>query len=181
MGNSAKRDARAAARAKQQREALELRLTGMSHPAIAAKMKLSGKTQSWKLVNSAIEEIKREPAEAVLRLELERLDVMLLGLWTKAKAGDGQAVDRALRIMDRRAAYLGLDAPKAQQIEVATTGVGTLDPSNPAAVAQRLRQMFGERATATDSSSADGAPDAASSDPSVADGAGEVPERAPEE
>jgi len=46
-------------------------------------------------------------------MELERLDRMQLGLYEKAIKGHEGAVDRILRIMNRRASYLGLDiAPR---------------------------------------------------------------------
>ncbi len=115
MGNSAKRDARTAERAEQQRKALELRKAGANHDQIAQQLKVANRSVAWKLVQDAIHEIIREPAEEVLQLELARLDAMLLGVWTKAKGGDSHAIDRALRIMDRRAAYLGLDAPKRNE------------------------------------------------------------------
>jgi len=44
-------------------------------------------------------------------LELERLDVMLLALWRRVQNGDERAIDRALKIEERRAKLLGLDAP----------------------------------------------------------------------
>lgn len=94
-----------------QRKALELRKAGATHDQIAEQLGVANRSVAWKLVRSAIVEIVREPAEEVLQIELARLDAMLLGCWTKAKSGDPHAIDRALRIMDRRAKYLGLDAP----------------------------------------------------------------------
>jgi hypothetical protein len=47
----------------------------------------------------------------VRELELTRLDAMLLPLWRRVQAGEEKAIDRALRIMERRARLLGLDAP----------------------------------------------------------------------
>ncbi len=35
---------------------------------------------------------------------------MLLALWRRVQSGDDHAIDRALRIMERRARLLGLDA-----------------------------------------------------------------------
>jgi hypothetical protein len=112
MANSAKRDKRAADRAELQKKALELRKAGASNDQIAQQLGMCNRAAAWKLVQSALHEIIREPAEDVLALEISRLDAMLLGCWTKAKSGDPHAIDRALRIMDRRASYLGLDAPK---------------------------------------------------------------------
>jgi hypothetical protein len=122
MGNSSKRDTRAAGQAEQQRKALELRKAGATYDQIADQLGLANRSVAWKLVKTAIDEITREAAEEVLALELARLDSMLLGLWTKAKAGDPAAVDRALRIMDRRASFLGLDAPKRNEVSGASGG-----------------------------------------------------------
>ncbi|MFW6344772.1 MAG: hypothetical protein ACOC0M_00350, partial [Halomonas sp.] len=43
--------------------------------------------------------------------ELDRLDRLLLGLWPKATAGSVAHVDRAIKVMERRAKLTGLDAP----------------------------------------------------------------------
>jgi hypothetical protein len=49
----------------------------------------------------------------ILALELERLDDLLKGLWQEAvrKSPDHAAVDRVLKILERRAKLLGLDRP----------------------------------------------------------------------
>lgn len=93
----------------------------MSYEAIAKQLGVSDKSTVGQRVQAALREIIREPAEAVLKMELERLDVMLLGLWKQAAGGDLQALDRALKIQDRRAKYLGLDAPtKTQEVPMAS-------------------------------------------------------------
>ena len=75
--------------------------------------------------------LRDDLAEDVAQLETERLDAMLLGLWEKATKGDPQAVDRALRIMERRAKLLGLDKPQQQEVSGAVTMVfaGNIDPA----------------------------------------------------
>jgi len=60
--------------------------------------------------------LTEQDAEEVRRLEIQRLDAMLLGLWPKARAGHEGAVDRVLKISQRRAELLGLDAPKRQEM-----------------------------------------------------------------
>ena len=112
MGNSSKRDRIAAEQNERRRKALELRKAGANYQQIADRLGLANKSMAWQAVHAAIRDIVREPAEAVLTIELARLDALLLGVWTAAKAGDVRAIDRALRIMERRSAYLGLDAPK---------------------------------------------------------------------
>jgi hypothetical protein len=51
---------------------------------------------------------RAEAAEAVSRLELERLDALLRAVWDKAVGGDVKAIAAALKIVERRAALLGL-------------------------------------------------------------------------
>jgi hypothetical protein len=95
-------------RAFRQEQALKLRLAGATYTAIAEKLGCS-RTVAYRDVADALAELKREPAQAVLDMEMHRLDQMLLGLWRDAVSGNTKAVSAALRIMDRRARYLGLD------------------------------------------------------------------------
>lgn len=118
MANSANRDTRKADRAELARQALELRKAGASHEQIAKQLKLSNRSVAWKLIKQALKQVIAEPAADVLKLELQRLDVLLLGVWSKAKSGDTAGIDRALRIMERRASYLGLDSPKSVHFDL---------------------------------------------------------------
>ena len=119
MGNSAKRDARKMDYAKQQRAALELRERGYSYDRIAEELGMCDRSVAWRTVQSALHEIIREPAEDVLKTEINRLDRMLVGLWAKSENGDTAATDRVLKIMERRSAYLGLDQPNGLKVEMA--------------------------------------------------------------
>ena len=65
-----------------------------------------------------------EGAEHLRTLEALRLDEIQAKIWDKAIAGDYRAVDRVLRIMERRAKLLGLDAP----VKVAPTNPSGDDP-----------------------------------------------------
>jgi hypothetical protein len=117
MGNLTN-DRRAAKAALRRREALELRKAGKNYEEISDALGYGSSSNARKAVLAAIRAIVEEPAEEVRKLELTRLDTLLGGLWTAASTGDLQAVDRALRIQDRRAAYLGLDAPKLLKLEL---------------------------------------------------------------
>lgn len=66
---------------------------------------------------SALRATLQEPADELRSLELERLDRLLLGVWSQAAKGNQGAVDRALKIMERRARLLGLDAPTKQALD----------------------------------------------------------------
>ena len=59
----------------------------------------------------ALAKIATKEADGVRILEEYRLDALLAILWPQVEEGDQGAIDRALRIMQRRAALRGLDAP----------------------------------------------------------------------
>jgi hypothetical protein len=52
------------------------------------------------------------------RHEAERLDELESAIWPNAMAGNLDAIDRCLAIMERRARLLGLDAPTRFTIEL---------------------------------------------------------------
>src|SRR5699024_2045667 len=61
-------------------------------------------------------DIPMQQADEMRTVELSRLDRLQRAVWGKAVKGDLQAVDRALKIIDRRSKLLGLDAPQQVQI-----------------------------------------------------------------
>lgn len=94
-------------------QALELRRAGMSYREIAARIGI-GKSRAHQLVSAGLEDAKHQvdaSRDELLAEELFRLDGMLQKLYPKAVDGDLQAVDRVLKIGERRAKLLGLDAP----------------------------------------------------------------------
>jgi len=96
-----------------ERRALALRTTGLCYARIAEAMGLS-ESGARMCVVRAIGRLEAEVSEAaseVKRLELERLDRMQTALWAKAAKGDTKAIDSSLRVMERRARLVGLDAP----------------------------------------------------------------------
>lgn len=85
--------------------------TGVAMTAVAQQMGVHPKTvQRW--IREEVQRIPEEEAEAIRAIEMARLDAILVPQMRLALAGDGYAVDRVLRIMDRRAKYLGLDNAK---------------------------------------------------------------------
>lgn len=109
--HSPKTSRRAAQARERMKQALELRKAGATYDQIAQRLGYAASGAAYTAVATAIKDITRAPAEELRTLELERLDALMLAVWNKAKAGDYKAVDTVLRIMDRRAKYLGLDAP----------------------------------------------------------------------
>lgn len=92
-----------------QKQALELRMAGVSYATIAEQLGYSDMSGAHRAVGRALKRTLQEPADKLRELEAERLDKLLLGLWpSRTNLG---VVDRILRIMERRAKLLGLDAP----------------------------------------------------------------------
>jgi hypothetical protein len=87
---------------------MQLRLSGHSYDEIARYLGIT-KRRAQRIVERELGRAFREPTELLLQMELDRLDALQRAYWDAAIAGDGEAADRVLRIMDRRARYLGLD------------------------------------------------------------------------
>jgi len=96
-------------------------LKGYSNRAIAEMLKAARNT-----INSDVEIIlqgwaddqKPEARHRWRALELEKLSKMEVANLSAAENGNQGAIDRALRIMERRAKILGLDAPAKQEVDL---------------------------------------------------------------
>ena len=91
-------------------------MEGMKFDDIAAELGFSGRQGAYDAVSRELKAITREPAEEVLRLDLERLDKMWGIHYLNAQAGDAMALSSCMRIMERRARLLGLDAPSKNEV-----------------------------------------------------------------
>jgi hypothetical protein len=100
-----------------QTDALSLRLAGKTFAEIAAELGYSDKSGARNAVMAALRENVAEPNAEMRALELSRLDALQAALWTKATNGDLGSVDRVLKLMERRAKILGLDAPPQKPAE----------------------------------------------------------------
>lgn len=106
------------AAAERRKKALALRLAGATLNEIAEVNGCAVSTVHAD-IQRCLSDIPRQEADELRAQEVTRLDRLQRACWDPALAGDLAAIDRALRIIDRRAKMLGLDAP--QQVEV--TGV----------------------------------------------------------
>lgn len=96
--------------------ALELRKAGFTYQRIADSLGYKSASGAHKAVASALKKTLQEPSDVVRMLEIERLDTMLSSIWSSVKQGQYGAQDRAIKIMERRARLLGLDAPARTDI-----------------------------------------------------------------
>lgn len=99
-------------------EALRLRLKGLSYDDIVEELdKVGVKGATFNNVRGAVKRamsrLRREAAESaqeVMELELARLDALFLAAMQAVTHGDVGAIDKAVKVMERRSKYLGLDA-----------------------------------------------------------------------
>jgi len=99
-------------------QALSLRREGLTYRQIGKRLGVSVEVAyaDVQAELSALRTLTTEDAEAVRDLELRRLDDYVSALWPKAADGDTAAIATLLRVQERRAKYLGLDAPDKQEI-----------------------------------------------------------------
>ena len=99
-------------------QAIKLRMAGATINQIAEQLGYANDSGAYKAIMRELEQTAQdmgESTEAVRQLEIKRLDQMLFPIWNQVLTGDQGAIGTALKIQERRAALLGLDAPK--QIE----------------------------------------------------------------
>lgn len=94
-----------------ERRVLELRRAGVSFDVIATQVGYRDRGAAYKAYKRALARTLQQPAAELRDLEVDRLDRLLTAVWPKALRGDLAAVDRVLRVAERRARLLGLDAP----------------------------------------------------------------------
>ena len=111
-------------------KALTLRKTGASYRSIAAViasefgLEKYTEAQAHRDISRELDRIAKDStlnAVQVRSLELERLDVYLLSIARDVQKGDFLAIDRALKISERRAKLLGIDAPIQLKVQELVT------------------------------------------------------------
>jgi hypothetical protein len=148
-------------------QAVELRRRGLSYRQIAAQLEWKNQASAYEAVKRGLADAITEPAAEVRRLELDRLDeyqrhalrVLATPHWTvsqgvvvKLEDANGAeqpladdapvlaALDRLIKISERRARLLGLDAPARTRVEVIT------EDAVDAAIRQLEREIAGHDA-----------------------------------
>jgi hypothetical protein len=127
--------------------AVELRRRGLNYRQIAGEMGWASQKSAYQAVQRGLADSVSEANEEVRRLELDKLDewqrhalrvlakphyAVSQGVVVTLKDGDGKetpvdddmpilhAIDRLLKISERRSRLLGLDAPAKSRVEVIT-------------------------------------------------------------
>ena len=134
------------------RQAFELRKRGLSFDEIGDRLGITRQSAHALVTNMLTEmaEQTKTDVKAVLEMELARLDTMIAALWTMAETGDLEAIDRAVKLMERRAKYLGLDAANRTEIS---------GPDGTAIAIETLRAKLDRIPVSVPADSAPGEPD----------------------
>lgn len=97
--------------AEKQALALKYRKAGYTYDMIAERVGYASASGAEKAIKSALHKMLRDEVQDVLDFELARLDEMMAGAYIMATGGNPAAIASVLKIMERRAKLLGLDAP----------------------------------------------------------------------
>jgi hypothetical protein len=107
---------------------VELRREGKTWQQIAEVVNYATAMGAWKAYQRACQRTLQEPTDEARRIELDRLDALQRTDWEPAVEGNLRAADFVLRVIDRRARILGIDAPQKIQAEVVNyDGIGSID------------------------------------------------------
>lgn len=108
--------------AERRAQVMRLRLAGLPFDQIGAQLDPPVSMQrAYQLYRDALARVVREPTEDVLTADLERLDLLWRAMLTRAAAGSARHAEIALRVLERRARMLGLDAPTKTEAKVTFT------------------------------------------------------------
>lgn len=107
-----------------EKEIIEWRIEGLTWRQIAERVQMSP-AGALKAYNRAMVRTLKPAADEMRELELDRLDTLQQTYWRPAVEGNLRAADFILRVIDKRAKILGLDAPTKIQAEVVTYDGGT--------------------------------------------------------
>ena len=98
-------------RAERRRQAFSLRLAGVAYEDIGNKLGIS-KQSAHSLVKRTLDESRErlhEDVESIRKIELRRTEALFMSLWPNRM--QPRVADTLLRVLERRARLLGLDAP----------------------------------------------------------------------
>ena len=108
-------------------EVLKLRRGGLTFDLIAKELGFKHASGAHKAYVNACKRIIVSDVQEIRAVEIERLDIAQSSIWGRVLRGEIPAIQTLIRIMERRARLLGLDAPTKAQVEVTTYDTGTID------------------------------------------------------
>lgn len=106
-----------------QRRALELRTEGHTLDQIADQLGYADKSGAHRAITAALDRHESAAVDQYRDLEAARLNELQRAVWPLAIGGDLAAVTACVRIIDRRAKLLGLDAPVLVDVNASASTV----------------------------------------------------------
>lgn len=108
------------------KQALELRMAGVNFDQIANKLGYSNRSGAYQAVMAALRRLPAPEVEEYRKLNIERLNKARMANWPNVTGGEHKAIEIEIKIQQREAAYLGLDAPQKVALGGADGGPVTL-------------------------------------------------------
>lgn len=102
------------------RAMLAMRLQGASLAEIADRFGVSIATASRAVKRAIAESVPARAVEELRSEQLMRLERLWAALWPRIEAGSARHAEVGLRVLERQARLMGLDAPEVRTIEVVT-------------------------------------------------------------
>lgn len=125
-------------------EAAKLRAKGWSLYEIARKLDVDPSTV-WEYIRDYYKALNHEGEEAARtarELDLDRLDRAIKGIEQAIDMGDPQAINALVRVLDRRAKLLGIDAPARSEV-TGKDGAPLVEEATPQRIRDVMRTRFG--------------------------------------
>jgi len=119
MSKSAQKDIEEFELLEKERKVVELRHMGITYEVIAKQVGYASPSGAFHAYERALARYPKETVEKKRELAESRLERLLAGVWTKALRGETPAIMATLKIFERQAKLMGLDAP--QKIETDLT------------------------------------------------------------
>jgi hypothetical protein len=111
-----------------ERQVVELRRAGATYEECARAVGYATAQGAYLAYHRALKRTLLDAgAEEMRTVESDRLERLQRAAWPNAMAGETQAINAVIRIMERRARLLGLDAPSKLQVEATVYDTGTIE------------------------------------------------------
>lgn len=102
---------------KRMTDALQLRKEGYNYDEIAVRLGYSTRSGAFRAVKRALKYTLKEPADDLRKLEISRIEELEKTLWPSATSGGLGAIDRLVKLMERKHKLLGLEAPQRLEVD----------------------------------------------------------------
>lgn len=98
--------------------AVDLKKAGFTLQQIANELGYRSAQAAWYAITSALDRQELESVTDYRNLQRARLERLLMGLWSRATAGEDKAVQNALRIIEQLCRLDNLYAPTTAEVAV---------------------------------------------------------------